>query len=488
MGVLHFKLPATLPPGADAALARARFVGGYDRTPFPTTLRSAGHDLEMAHDLTESGYLQVPWPVDGIGCPVTISATLREQSAPYRLLTELARGKLNSIRNAAEDWKLAGLAIPVDIVQKMEKALLAFGEAVVDPDAPAAEAKAEESLGHAYKAADSLAQLYLNTTQNLNRGGRISPRWTCTLTNALSTDESDLYLAAFDVVQYAPRWNRIESSPSKFDWSDIDAVVEWAAKQGRTMILGPIIDLAADTLPAWLNADDGDVPTMAAYLCDFVETIVRRYRDRVRDWVLCTGFNYTDARNLTQDDRLRLVVRLLEAARTADGECRFTIGVNQPWGEYLDQPEQTLSPLVFCDTLLRTGLSVSGFNLEILADASPRGSQYRDGLEVIRLFELYGLLGVPIDITLAHPGRAGNETVAQIPIPNPFHRGSDSTDAQADWGGLTAGLASTMPHVRTIGWNTWKDADSLATGLLATDAQPKPILFRLRHLHTEQSA
>jgi drug/metabolite transporter, DME family len=169
------------------------------------------------------------------------------------------------------------------------------------------------------------------------------------------------------------------------------------------VIVGPLIDLASGTLPAWI-ASDGDSPTLAAYFCDFIETIVQRYKDRVRDWILCTGFNYADLHQLSQDDRLRLVVKMLEAGRSANPEARWVIGVSQPWGEYMDQPDQTVSPLVFCDTLLRTGLSISGFMLELFAGRGSRSSHLRDGLELLRLFELYGLLGVPLDLSLRHPG------------------------------------------------------------------------------------
>ncbi|CAN5287928.1 hypothetical protein BH11PLA2_BH11PLA2_10590 [soil metagenome] len=486
MGILKFQLPEVLPSGANAALRLLRFVGGYDRTPFPTGLRRDEDYLEVAHDLNESGYISVPWPIADFGYPATVTATLREQEGPpYLLLTELARGKLNQVRNTAEEWKHASMNIPVDVAQKMEKAMFAFGEAVVDPKSPMSFEKATESLRESYRAADGLLQLFLTSAAKVQHARLSKPQthWTCQLQRVPTSDEAELYLAAFDTVQFVPNWSKIESAPSKFDWSVPDAVIDWATGQGTPVIIGPLIDLGSDSLPAWLNASDGDVPTLAAYLCDFVETIVQRYRDRVRDWVLCTGFNYGDVHNLTQDDRLRLVVRLLEAARAADGESRWTIGVNQPWGEYLDQPEQTLSPLVFCDTLLRTGLPIAGFSLEIRAETSSRGSQYRDGLEVIRLYELFGLLGVPIDITAGHPGKTSGSDVVPNTMNN-FYRGSDTADAQAEWCGTLGAIAGTMTHIRSFAWNSWHDDAASAGGLIASDGQPKPSLFRLRHLRS----
>ncbi len=486
MGLLKFLLPDPLPDGAASALEQLRFVAGYDRTPFPTTLRRDGTTLEVSHDLSESGYLSAPWPIPGVGFPVTVSATLREKPEAYRLLTELARGKLNQIRNAMEEWKLAGLEPPTEIANQIRTATEAFVHAVVDPASAESDPAALTALTQSCAASDALAEFYVGTSAKLQQAriGQPATRCTSQISGPLTADDAELYLAAFEVVQYTPRWSEIESAPTKFDWTTADAVVEWATQQGKPLIFGPLIDLGSDCLPSWLNADDGDVATLAAYFCEFVETTILRYRDRVRDWILCTGFNHADLHNLSQDDRLRLVVRILEAARGADNDGRWVIGVSQPWGEYLDHAEYTLSPLVFCDTLLRSGLSIAGFNLEIIAGESPRGSLLHDGLELLRLFELYGLLGVPLDITASHPGRIGATPSTTF---NTCHKSSESDDSQAEWGGFLAALCSTLSHVRCFGWNQWSD-DSSGRGLIAADGQPKPLLFRLRHLRAEFSA
>jgi hypothetical protein len=490
MGLLQFQLPETLPIGGQAALEQLRFVAGYDRTPFPTTMRRQGHSLEITHDLSESGYICAPWPIPDAGFPVTVTATLRERPESYRLLTELARGKLNQIRNAAEEWKLGGLELPKQITDAFHAVTAKFVHAVVDPAATDTDESSAAALEQAYKIGVDLTDFFIGAASKLQQAriGKPAARCTCQIPGRLSADDADMYLEAFEVVHFAPRWSEIESGPSIYDWSAADAVIDWAAGQGRPVIFGPLVDLGSDALPAWLNISDGDVATLSAYFCDFIETAVLRYKDRVRDWVLCTGFNHADLYALNQDERLRLVVRMLEAARGADPEGRWVIGVSQPWGEYLDHADHTLSPLVFCDTLLRTGLSIAGFNLELIAGESPRGSLLRDGLELLRLFELYGLLGVPLDITASHPGR-----VMTGQTPQPFsafstcYKASESADAQAEWGGWLATLAGTMSHVRCFSWNQWAD-DAGARGLIAADGQAKPLLFRLRRLLAEFGA
>ena len=115
------------------------------------------------------------------------------------------------------------------------------------------------------------------------------------------------------------------------------------------------------------------------------------------------GFNHTDALGLDDDDRLRLAFRLFEAAAQIDPDLELVSSVAQPWGDYLVNENQTISPLTFPDDLIRAGLRVSAVELEIRSGVSPRGSLPRDLLEAYRLLNLFGLLGVPIEVLLSTP-------------------------------------------------------------------------------------
>src|SRR4029450_1997580 len=113
------------------------------------------------------------------------------------------------------------------------------------------------------------------------------------------------------------------------------------------------------------------LPTLAAFMCDFLETVIGRYKDVVRRWVVCAGFNQTDALGLDDDDRLRLAFRLFEAAAQVDPNLELVLSVAQPWGDYLVNENQTVSPLTFPDDLIRAGLRVSAVELEIRSGVSP---------------------------------------------------------------------------------------------------------------------
>ena len=65
--------------------------------------------MTCIRETTESGRLFVPWPIEGHGTPIVGTATLAERPAPYVLAVELARGKLNDVRNQLADWTQMGL-------------------------------------------------------------------------------------------------------------------------------------------------------------------------------------------------------------------------------------------------------------------------------------------------------------------------------------------------------------------------------------------
>src|SRR5438309_10317133 len=103
--------------------------------------------MTCVRDTTESGRLFVPWPIDGQGMPIVGTATLTERPTPYVLALELARGKLNDVRNQTADWAQMGLRIGPELEAATAEARRAFVAAAMSSDAPdACLAAAQSSL------------------------------------------------------------------------------------------------------------------------------------------------------------------------------------------------------------------------------------------------------------------------------------------------------------------------------------------------------
>ena len=108
MGVMKFRLPSNEPVSGSPDYRKA-YITGLDRTPGRVGVELRNGLMTCVRDTTESGRLFVPWPIEGHGTPIVGTATLAERPTPYVLAVELARGKLNDVRNQFADWMQMGL-------------------------------------------------------------------------------------------------------------------------------------------------------------------------------------------------------------------------------------------------------------------------------------------------------------------------------------------------------------------------------------------
>lgn len=490
---MSFLLPSSLPPAADTLLQQACFAAGYDHTPSPTKISIQNNILHVSRELDESGYLFLPWPVGPVGAMVTTTSTLRERPEPYNLMLELARGKLNQLRNQAGEWREVGLQTPADLDRDLKEVHALFAKAALNQPSAEADAAAATVLDRSYQAADRLVRMYIEQmfATRLDDEGKLPTRFSARCLSAPTEALASDYRRAFNGARIGCRWRDIEPTEASYNWNTLDSAIESARVAGLPITIGPIIDLAPGMLPDWSVGYEGDLQTLAAFMCDFLETVVSRYRDRVRRWVVCAGFNHADGVGLSDDERLRLMQRLFEAALQLDGQLDLVVSVAQPWGDYLTHQDQTISPLSFADDLIRTGLKISGVELEIRSGTTPRGSWPRDLLDTSRLLDMFSLLGLPLEIVLSQPSSSAPDFGARDHREDlwaPAWRGGPTPEGQAEWGVSFAALALCKPEVHAVTWDHWSDADPHLTpsgGLVTTAGMVNPLLARFEGLRTK---
>lgn len=490
MGLMSFVLPASLPPAAESLLAQASFAAGYDQTPSPTTVRIENGILHLTRDTDESGYLFLPWPVGPAGALVTTTSTLRERTEPYNLMLELARGKLNQLRMQTAEWQEMGLETSREFDRELSEITALFATAALNQPSAEADETAAKVLERSFRAADGLARVYIEQmfATREHEEGKLPARLSARYLSAPLPAVSGEYCRTFNAARIGVRWRDIEPMESEYNWATLDLAVESARHAGLPITIGPIIDLAPGMIPAWTDEWNGDLQTMAAFMCDFLETIVSRYREHVRRWVVCAGFNQADGAGLPDDERLRLMQRLFESALQLDPQLDLVVSVAQPWGDYLVQADQTISPLSFADDLIRYGLKVSAVELEIRNGTRPRGSWPRDLLEASHMMDTLSLLGLPLEVVLSHPASAAPDFGARDhgeELWEPAWVAGPTPETQAEWGSALAALALCKPEVRAVTWDHWSDADPHIVpfgGLVTTSGKVHPLLARLAEL------
>ncbi len=490
MGVMTFQLPPDLSEEAARELLRACVVGGPDNMPYPTQVRLHKDRLVLGRNVDESGSAAIPWTVADAGLVLAGTATLGDRPTPYHLPLELARGKVNQLRNQAFDWLSNGLHPPPAVPEQIRQATLAFTRAIAQYPADRSGPLAQEALAAAYRAADGLVRVYVDQVFEVRQ--QRQPQLDTVLGTRLGTvllpdETAGLLHAACNGVCLPFTWRDIEPVESDYHWGPHDAVLDWAEDQGYTVSAGPLIDFSLARLPDWLVLWDRDLPSLASFMCDYVETAVRHYRGRIRSWQLTAASNYAALLGLGEDELLWLTVRLVEAARQADPGLEVLVGISQPWGEYLALEDRTHSPFVFADTLVRSGLNLAGLDLELVMGAAPRGSYCRDLLEASRLLDLYALLGVPLRVTLGYPAAAGPDPGAdqEMTVAAGSWREGLTPAVQAEWASAFAALVLCKPAVHAVLWTHFSDAEAHQfphCGLLDSQGNPRPALARLREL------
>jgi hypothetical protein len=486
MGSISFLLPHPVPALAQSTLRGACFAHGFEHTIDATEVEVRDGRLIITKTLGESGYLLMPWPVGGFGTVVVSSPTLRERAEPYRLLVELARGKLNQVRTQSADWQAIGLITPSSFDRGLADATRLFGKAVLaSPNE--SDSLCQKILEQSFSLADVLTREFVGQLFDTRHQDEklLDTRLASRTMRGWGRTAAE-YTRTFNAAQISLRWRDVESEESNYDWEDTDRCVAEAKAAGLPITIGPVIDLAHGMLPIWAGGWEGDLPTLAAFMCDFLETAIRRYSKDVKRWIICAGFNQADALGLDDDERLRLAFRLFESANQIDPDLDLVLSVAQPWGDYLVKEDHTISPLTFPDDLIRTGLKVSAIELEIRPGTSPRGSLPRDLLDTARLINLFAVLGLPLELALSIPSSPNTDPVASAhgqSLWTPTAKSGPSPEGQAEWGASFVGLGLCTPHVRAVTWDHWSDSDPHLTptgGLIDADGHPKPLLGRLR--------
>jgi hypothetical protein len=493
MGQLLMELPATFAEESlRQELERACVTGGQDNMPYPTDAMVEGQRLTLTRTVDESGCAQTPWPIPGFGQLMTNTATLVERGQPYHLAVELARGKVNQLRTQVAEWTQGGLTLSDTLTQQVRQATHAFGAALLQIGEPQADALAETALGLAHQASHDLVLAYIERVFELRheRLPKFDTLQSCRLEGgAPEPAELSAFTQAFNAVSVPFSWHDIEPAPRQYQWETADRVVNWAVASGLKVIGGPLIDFAGRNLPAWLWSDGADLHTLSHQLSTFVEAIVRRYHARVRTWQISAGSNCAGILAQRDEELIWLTLRLVDAVRRVHPNLEIIVGLAQPWGDYLAEQERSKTPFIFVDDLLRTGVKLTALDIELVMGVSPRGSYCRDLLDTSRMLDLYALLGLPIQTTLAYPS---SETSAAHADPdqriNLGHwRDGFAPATQADWTAAFAALTLCKPYVRGVQWSHWSDAKPHAfphCGLIDEQGQEKPVLKLLRDLRT----
>lgn len=491
MGTMHFQLPAERSPDAPSELERA-WIADRDQMPWPTRVEVDGDRLILHRRVEESGHLVAPWSIEGAGRLMGASAMLMERPLPYSFLLELARGKVSQLRSQAAEWQEHGLLLPGAVQAQIDNVSQTFCRAVAAASTAVADSVANRALTLAYHAAEQLVQASLEQLPPADHRPerRLETAWGCRVNAVLAPEAARALAATFGSISLAFPWSRIEPIEGQYDWSQPDALLEWAEQARLGVTGGPLVDFSSTQLPDWLWLWERDLTSLGKFLSTYVTAVLKRYGGRIRRWQLTSTSNSASVLSLSEHELVWLTFKAARVARQVDPGLELILGVAQPWCDYLAHENREQSPHVFAETLVRE-LKLAALDLEVIMGLTPRGSYCRDLLETSCLLDSYADLGVPLRVTLGYPSgstvdpKGDPELCADAGY---WHSGVHEA-VQAEWATAFARLALAKPYVEAVQWVHLSDADLHQfphCGLLNAAGKPKPSLdalqqFRQKH-------
>jgi hypothetical protein len=482
MGLMRFRVCPT--ERITAEMVQQAYLSGIDRISWPVRASAERDELLLQRSVSDSAHLHVPWHVEGHGLLTLATATLLERPEPYLLPLELARGTIVQIRNQLSEWQMIGLAVPEAVHSRLATAVQRLSWASVEQrDAAVSAGHAEESLRAALDAANLLAAAYAEqaiVVRRRNEGKQFALLAGDLGTTLLDGYISRQFLRSFNAAELPICWRETETTEGHMTWTVNDKQVEWCRMHGLKILAGPLLMLDAQSLPDWLSLFEDDFESMLECVSVFIRAAVERYRGKVDYWICAGRVNAAEVLALSEQERLRMVVRTIELIRALDPDTPALVSFDQPWAEYMRQQQSDFPPLLFADALVRAGLDLGGLMIEVNVGYQPGGTLPRHPLEFGRQLDAWARLGLPLWLSLSAPSGDHDDTLAQRRATTPC--GGWTAATQQRWAARFVPLALAKPAVRGVVWNQLRDSephDFPLAGLFDTDRQAKPALRTL---------
>ena len=333
MGEFRFRVP--LEWQLDPYHANSIHIVGIDGIPWPCRIATGDDPLEpesrklltVSRNRDESGKLFTIYPFAKRGELLICSGTLPCREEPYELLTELARGTLNRLRNQISIWAEGGLKIPQSVEASVKTATGLLSESILCEQSERKDQSARESLEKTMDAIFELSDAFGYQVSKYRRENeQMSTFWFGNQVGSKDQFAPSTSQASFDLVQLSLGPDS-ETSISGAGGRD-PAAIE------KRIIVGP-----------WLDASVGGMSDRLINLDDFLarkDQLLIECRQQLDDIPRATslihvvsGLNGIGHRNLSYPQQLQVTVDLLRLIEESQVDLPTMVSFDFPWAERL---------------------------------------------------------------------------------------------------------------------------------------------------------
>ena len=484
MGEFRFRVPSEW--NLDTYHGNAIHVIGLDGIPWPCRISIAEPDdsveskkiITISRNRDESGKLYLIYPMDHRGEMLICTGTLPVRESPYELLTELARGTLNRLRNQISIWEEGGLHIDNGVHAFVQLATRLLSKSILATECKLRDDAARQSIESSMDGVFDLSHSFGAQISKFRREHeQMSNFW---MANAIGSGD-----------QFEPSLASKDFDLLKIDLNANNAELEEKISGGREELLGKRVIVGP-----WLDASIGGMDSSLINVDDFgarKEQLLIGCRKQLSQIPRTTSLihvvsrlNGIGHRHLSYPQQLSVTAEMLRLIEESQTDLPTLISFDFPWAERLSGAVGGIHPLQIADSLMRQGLPISFLGLDINLDYWPNGSMIRDPLQWIDLVDVWAQLGLPLVICLRMPTGAGSSPAAEDP-----YRPVNSTSSNLTDDNRITFLKTVMPmmiarpSVHGMIWQQWSDADDNRfpnSGLVDEKGAPKAIQSAIHHI------
>jgi len=444
----------------------------------------------------EPAAFNVLYRVADFGEVILGTLPLPPRATPYNLNLEVAKAKLERIKDRLQAWGQNGFSPSRVLKEEMAYAerLIKQAAEIEDYSPPRCADLADRVLTRAVWAGESIA--VEAGRHGLNRKiSDGSSRRMLLGANLFGFGRSDDYARRFEnVFNYATlpfHWQSFEPEPGAERWDRIEEMLAWLQPRGIVAKGHPLVWFYEPCYPRW--AYGGSFDAIRDLNVERVRRVVSRCKGRIAFWDVINEAHDADHANVFGFGRSRLTEMTGAASQTAkaaDADACRIVNVSSPFGEYAAAKLGKWTPLEYLAGCLKAGVDFDAIGLQFYYGSGV--GFCRDMLEISTLLDRYAALGKPIHITeigcpsSARPdpgGQAGPAGVEQEHVGEWHGRWSESL--QAEWVERFYTICCGKPYIPAVTWGDLADYDNhfhIHGGLLHEDYSPKPAYARVEEL------
>ncbi len=488
-------------PARSFPLRRAHLLGP-DSAVVPGEIGFSDGHIEVQSRSRGATALALLWEDPEWGSMVLDTCLLPDREAPYLLSLELARKRIMLFLVKLEEWGLTDLPAEHPALMALAEARKAFTEALCQ--SPTAKGEfgveqdrlAREAITAALRASERLTETHAERSiarrlEAMAPGDASArPRLGCVIDPTHFAEPLQRVVSeTFDFVTMPMRWSGFEPEEGRYFFGKTDRWIEWAVRKAKLPIAGgPLIDLSPRATPDWLYIWENDYETLREVVYEHLKRVVTRYRRTVTSWTIASALHVNANFTLELDQIIDLTRLAALLVRKLQPSARIQVEIAQPFGEYIFENPQSLSPLLYLELLFQAGVAVDAIGVRIEMGEAQPGAATRDLIQMADLLDRVAEFEKPISISaLAAPSQPPKaESLGSEGVFDPGHwRQAWSEPTQASWLAHACSVAFANPFVSSVCWQELYDlaGEETHTGLIDASGKAKASLSRIRAIH-----